>query len=610
MSQSPLEQTPPKSEVGGDKERLPSAPFSSTGLETLRLPMIAEQPETSLRRSIRARVPSKRFLDTSRSDSDTDGEHQIKRTVEETEIQELSSKLSSATLSEECHDVAGRTMYGFRTPKKRDSMRKLAAQTSTQRRSKVQRTPTTPRTPAALRTPSSARQRRMKHRNPQTPAQVRQLRKQAIGKVLQKVDEESDASYSPASSSTDTEPPDTHSGSDDDEEEVAATAESKSIRKQQARSPTGAKPKVKIPVVGPTDTPIVKSSEYCYDNSYEQYFSIHATTKVVTSNHTLDLLATSRIPRALMQQLLQETSPPAPHRDRQQEMNDKCMLFFRDWLFTLNEGFSVLLFGIGHSANGELMQLFIDEKLNGYPTIFVQGYVPDFSIKDVLDRICGEVFEMWLSTTNTHEALDKIERKFADHPEKHLFLLVHNLDGSSLRNESTQSAICRLAAIDNVHFIASIENHIASAMWGTNKQAAYNFKWFDATTLQPYNAETSFENSLMVQNADAPAFDAMKRVVCSLTANARGIYNAIVKYQLTNQKVQQQHYAGMPMQELYRQCRESFLVSSDAALRCHLTEFVDHKLLRFKRNSESSEAVLIPLSHMLLQRFVDEQDVV
>ncbi|XP_049541837.1 origin recognition complex subunit 2-like [Anopheles darlingi] len=526
MSQSPLEQTPPKSEVGGDKERLPSAPFSSTGLETLRLPMIAEQPEA----------------------------------------------------------------------------------TSTQRRSKVQRTPTTPRTPAALRTPSSARQRRMKHRNPQTPAQVRQLRKQAIGKVLQKVDEESDASYSPASSSTDTEPPDTHSGSDDDEEEVAATAESKSIRKQQARSPTGAKPKVKIPAVGPTDTPIVKSSEYCYDNSYEQYFSIHATTKVVTSNHTLDLLATSRIPHALMQQLLQETSPPAPHRDRLQETYDKCMLFFRDWLFMLNEGFSVLLFGIG--SKRELMQLFIDEKLNGYPTIFVQEYLPDFSIKDVLDRICGKVFDMRLSTTNTHEALDKIERKFADHPEKHLFLLVHNLDGSSLRNESTQSAICRLAAIDNVHFIASIENHIASAMWGTNKQAAYNFKWFDATTLQPYNAETSFENSLMVQNADAPAFDAMKRVVCSLTANARGIYNAIVKYQLTNQKVQQQHYAGMPMQELYRQCRESFLVSSDAALRCHLTEFVDHKLLRFKRNSESSEAVLIPLSHMLLQRFVDEQDVV
>ncbi|XP_050086802.1 origin recognition complex subunit 2 [Anopheles aquasalis] len=612
MSRRPLEQTPQK-EAGDGRAK------SYAGKEKLgpasELSAIVELPERPRRRSLRARVPNRRYLETSLSASDGENDAAVggaqQTTNEEAEMEELGCKVSSAMLFEDQHDVAGKTLYGFRTPKKRDSMRKLAVQASAQRRSEVLRTPTTPRTPTALRTPSSVRQRQLMRLNTatilKTPAQVRQIRKRAIGKALQDAEEESDPSYSSESASSDSESSNAQSDSDADEEEVAAAVDTKTIRNQRSRSPTGAIPKGKIPDVRPAKKPTVKSLEHNYVPNSDQYFSNHAATKTLTSNHTLDLLATSRLPRDVMQQLLEENSSPLAHRERLQQAYDNYSLYFRKWMFILAEGCSVMLYGIG--SKQLLMKHFIDQMLSNYPVVLVQGYFPDLSVKDVLDLICGEVLDMHVSTANTHEALDKIERQFCKHPELHLFLVINNLDSTALRNEATQSTLCRLAAINNVHLIASIDNHIAPAMWDTSNLSAYNFVWFDVTTLQPYTVETSFENSLMVQNADAPAFDAMKRVVCSLTSNARGIFNTIVNYQLANQKQQQQQqYAGMPMQELYRQCRESFLVSSDAALRCQLTEFFDHKLLRFNRNFETTEAVHIPLSLALLQRFVDEQD--
>ncbi|XP_035777341.1 origin recognition complex subunit 2-like [Anopheles albimanus] len=609
MSRRPLEETPQK--AAGDRRSTSYRGKEMLDEESPELPVIDELPERPQRRSLRARVRNRRYIDTSQSASDEENDANAGRAnEEEDEIEELGCKVSSAMLFEDQHDVAGKSMYGFRTPKKRDSMRKLAAQASAQRRSEVLRTPTTPRTPTSLRTPSSVRPRGLMRLNtatiPQTPAQVRQIRKRAIGKALRDADEESDASYSAESTASDTESSNTSQSESDDAEEISEAVDTKSIRNARSRSPTGAIPKTTIPNVGPPKKrTMVKSVEHNYVPNSEHYFSNHTATKTLTSNHTLDLLATSRLPRDLMQRLLKENSAPLAHRERLQEAYDNYSLYFRKWMFLLAEGCSVMLYGIGSKLF--LTQHFIDQMLRGYPVVLVQGYFPDLSIKDVLDLISSEVLKMRLSTANTHEALDKIERQFSKNPELHLFLVVNNLDGTALRNEAIQSTLGRLAAINNVHLIASIDNHIAPAMWDTSNLSAYNFVWFDVTTLHPYTVETSFENSLMVQNADAPAFDAMKRVVCSLTSNARGIFNTIVNYQLTNQKEQQQQYAGMAMPELYRQCRESFLVSSDAALRCQLTEFFDHKLLRFKRNYEGTEAVHIPLSLTLLQRFVDEQ---
>lgn len=65
-------------------------------------------------------------------------------------------------------------------------------------------------------------------------------------------------------------------------------------------------------------------------------------------------------------------------------------------------------------------------------------------------------------------------------------------------------------------------------------------------------------------------------------------------------------FLGMPFKDLYRAAREQFLVSSDLALRAQLTEFIDHKLVRTKRNVDGAEHLTIPLNNDLLKQFLEQ----
>lgn len=63
----------------------------------------------------------------------------------------------------------------------------------------------------------------------------------------------------------------------------------------------------------------------------------------------------------------------------------------------------------------------------------------------------------------------------------------------------------------------------------------------------------------------------------------------------------------MPFKDLFRASRESFWVSTDAALRALLTEFLDHSLVKTKRLS-GDEYLLIPLDNCLLKQFLEKYD--
>lgn len=63
----------------------------------------------------------------------------------------------------------------------------------------------------------------------------------------------------------------------------------------------------------------------------------------------------------------------------------------------------------------------------------------------------------------------------------------------------------------------------------------------------------------------------------------------------------------MAFKDLYKASREHFLVSSDQALRAQLTEFIDHKLVRIKRNLDGVESLVIPLDNTLLKQFLEQQ---
>uniref|UniRef100_A0A182RHU0 Origin recognition complex subunit 2 n=1 Tax=Anopheles funestus TaxID=62324 RepID=A0A182RHU0_ANOFN len=553
--------------------------------------------------SAKAKRPVQSSTSTDESSMDEQEDH-------EDSLEMLNNKVAATTLFEAERDVPGTGIYGFQTPKKRGSMSALAQASS------ATRTPRTPRSPRCSVTVFG--------NVPTTPLHVRKQNKKELSKALQ-ASMRQDFSASESDYNPSDEEDDDDSVSDDDEDNATASSadETVSERSQKGRkSQTGTNiaphtPAVPVPAKLPSQSAAngqstrartTRSASNKTDMQYivesDNYFSTFTNAKSVTSDHTLDRLSTPRLPQDVLLRLLQETNASSIHASAIQDMLAEHEQQFTRWLFLLNEGFSVLLCGLGSKRS--LLQTFHHKLLADRPVLVVNGFFPGLTVKDVLDAVANDLLDLQLQTSVHHETIDEIEYELSLQPDLHVFLLVHNLDGVAMRNDRMQATMCRLASIPNIHLVATIDHINAPLLWDASKLSLYNFCWWDVTTLLPYSVETAFENSLLVQSGGALALSSMSSVFASLTTNARGIFMVIVKYQLANSGPANAQYPGMQFKDLYWSCREAFLVSSDIALRAQLTEFTDHKLLRIKRSLDGSEYLNIPIEHGLLKRFVDE----
>lgn len=129
---------------------------------------------------------------------------------------------------------------------------------------------------------------------------------------------------------------------------------------------------------------------------------------------------------------------------------------FNKWMFILNEGFNILLFGLGSKRN--LLNSFHSELLANQTVLVVNGFFPSLTIKDILDSITDDILDLTEVSRNPHETVDIIEEELSRLPETHIFLIVHNIDGIMLRNSKAQLILSRLSRISNVHLLASIDH--------------------------------------------------------------------------------------------------------------------------------------------------------
>lgn len=346
-----------------------------------------------------------------------------------------------------------------------------------------------------------------------------------------------------------------------------------------------------------------KDTEQCLIES-EKYFQTHSKTKGLTSNHTLDRLKTAQLPQEQVEEMLRQLKIGNSHRELTEQMFEENQSYFQKWLVVLNEGFNVLLYGLG--SKRELINSFHRELIKSQPVIIVNGFFPGLTIQDILNGISVDILEITTTPSNPHEAVAAIERELTALADLHIFLLVHNIDGPNLRVPKVQEILSRLARIRNLHLIASVDHINAPLLWDHSKLSNYNFMWFDVTTMEPYWAETKFETSVISKNSGNLVLSSMRSVFQSLTSNTKAIYRLIVNHQLENKS--NANYQGMSFKELYASSRDSFLVSSDIALRAQLTEFTDHKLVRLKRAVDGMEYLTVPIQNHLLEQFMDETE--
>src|SRR5262249_30508736 len=116
------------------------------------------------------------------------------------------------------------------------------------------------------------------------------------------------------------------------------------------------------------------------------------------------------------------------------------------------------------------------------------------------------------------------------------------------------------------------------------------------------------------------SLQSLESIWASLNQNARKIFQLLVEDFFDNPENMQDRkktgnlfngtYDGMEFWDLYRKCRDQFLVTSETALRTQLVEFKDHQILEFKRSPGGLEYLKFKLDRALLREFGAEQGLV
>ncbi|CAH1399970.1 unnamed protein product [Nezara viridula] len=467
----------------------------------------------------------------------------------------------------ESNDVDGKDIFSFRTPNRQNRLTnktgEVQPKSSETPKGKMSKTIWTPNASEVVKTNTS-----------KTPYSLRnQLRKRLVDEAakqeLDRLLEDSGSDFVPSSSS------DSESESDSD---------SSGTFKQEEED-------TKYP------TPPKKSRQQIKDYVFtsEDYFD-RQYSKTMTSSHTLKQLKTPRLAHSQLTSLLKMV--PSTHEKSLGFLNGGIKNSFRHWLFCFSEGYNVLLYGLG--SKRRILYSFHYKYLQNSNVLCINGYFPDNSIKQVLDTIASDVLKIQNVPTQFHEIVEAISDKLKSKYAKRLFILISNLDGKPFQNDKAQAAFAELSRIEKIHMVATIDHINSALLWDQNKLSAFNFIWEDCTNYGPYLDETSYEGSLMVNWSGGLALSSLKNVFSSLTVNSRKVFKILLNHQLEHKSGK---YSGMHFSELYRQCREGFIVSSDLALRTLLTEFTDHELVKWKKDTDH---LIITVDQNILNQFKHE----
>ncbi|KAF7995731.1 hypothetical protein HCN44_006838 [Aphidius gifuensis] len=556
----------------------------------------------------------KRDTKVNNEDSDDEANFNLSPLKEELEnelknIEEDTQKASELFLDEE--DVSGNKIYGFQTPSKKNAMiqKALLSRTPTTTTTKIDPKITkiacvlTEKINIPPTTPKSSKKKLPK---------ILEASKTPVRSTRSSHPQIHFASDSDESISEDSEfiPTDEDDDDDDDDGDGDIKSEEEKDHSNDDEPDENSSPKRKLlknQLVPITPCRRGRSRNKIIYNEYhmktDDYFASQSE-RAVTSDNTLNRLKNPRLDEDKLKELLiNKDHISKEHKDGICELANNCKSHFKMWHYIMEEGYSLLLHGLGSKRN--IIHEFHDVMLSDHPTFVVNGFFPSLTIKEILDGIINDVLEIDCPA-NQNDCFNLIDKTMRDNPDDKLYLLIHNIDGVMLRSNKAQDVLSRLAAIPNIKLIASVDHINAPLLWDNVKKSRYNFYWWDATTFVPYEAETMYESSLLVQQNGALALSSLHNVFASLTKNAKAIYTILVKYQIENGKGN--HYSGMAFKDLYLGARENFYVNSDGALRAQLTEFIDHKLVKTKRSADRGEYLIIPISNVILSKFLEDHE--
>lgn len=115
-----------------------------------------------------------------------------------------------------------------------------------------------------------------------------------------------------------------------------------------------------------------------------------------------------------------------------------------------------------------------------------------------------------------------------------VYVLVHNIDGPSLRSAAAQRLLSRLAAQPRVHLAATVDHVNAPLVWDLQTRDRFSWTWHHAPTLAPYTPEVAYAAPpalLAARGGDGQQRSALI-VLSSLSQNAQRVFRLMALEQL------------------------------------------------------------------------------
>ncbi|GLJ40804.1 hypothetical protein SUGI_0844060 [Cryptomeria japonica] len=305
------------------------------------------------------------------------------------------------------------------------------------------------------------------------------------------------------------------------------------------------------------------------------------------------------------------------HEKEQAALVDSYKSLYSKWHFQLRCGFGLLMYGFGSKRN--LLEDFASSTLTDGGVVVINGYLPSINIKHVISTIAEVLWDQMehtkksstrsksnstppFSSQTLEEIIIFLSEGSGIEDDCVVYVLVHNIDGPSLRENEIQQYLATLAACSRVHFVASIDHVNAPLLWDKQMaRAQFNWWWYHTPTYASYNVEGTFMPLILASTGAVQSARTAAIVLQSLTPNAQSVFKVLAEYQLEHPEEQ-----GLPVQRLYTLCREQFLVSSQVTLNSHLTEFKDHELVRTRRGADGQDCLYIPFPSEALTKLLQD----
>ena len=342
----------------------------------------------------------------------------------------------------------------------------------------------------------------------------------------------------------------------------------------------------------------------------EDYFAMQST-KTGTSDHILSKLVQPDLDMKSMHSVI---SSKNPFKEDMASLFKEYKSMYNYWLFQMSHGFNILLYGLG--SKRDVLEDFRKTHLLKSCHVVVNGFFPDVTIKGILTQFSSEIlghsgtFKSHLEhalfiqkTLETKKNREMVSKTRFRHPFQEIFLVVHNIDGPSLRSDNAQAPLSILAQCPAIHVLASIDHINAPLIWDQKKLSRYNWLWHDITTYEAYKEECSYMDSIMVQQSGSLELSSLIHVTRSLPSNSCNIFKLLAQYQLENKD--DGAYIGMSFHDCFVKCKEKFFASNDMTFKQHLVEFRDHKLVKSRYGPDGSEYLYIPVNQGILSQFME-----